>query len=241
MKIEGGHQLLAELNNNQSEMSIILCQPIRNQYYFVSTNQKSLMNCVNQSEMSIYLDTTNRVAQSVERWRPESNAHHIRNNQQNSSTHLTRLVSTNQKQCIFSTNQKMYILWCSCFLNSWYGLNKLIRTCFNQSESSIILCRPIRMQRLFLLLTWLVIPLWMQTLRCSCTCHKNTSDWARLSHQNSPAPCLLQHKIISQLEISKLFSACCWTNSTISEGCSHHSQGLSVHLCLNINFNYFRK
>ena len=44
-----------EKNISQSEASIILCQPIRSQQYIVSTNQKQLLSCVNQSEASIYL------------------------------------------------------------------------------------------------------------------------------------------------------------------------------------------
>ena len=40
---------------NQSEVNIILGQPIRSQQYIVSTNQKQLLSCVNQSEASIYL------------------------------------------------------------------------------------------------------------------------------------------------------------------------------------------
>ena len=40
---------------NQSEISNVLCQPIRDQHYIVSTNQRSVMSCVNQSEISIIL------------------------------------------------------------------------------------------------------------------------------------------------------------------------------------------
>ena len=43
------------LRLDQSEISISQCQPIRDQYCFVSTNQKPVLVCVNQSEASIYL------------------------------------------------------------------------------------------------------------------------------------------------------------------------------------------
>ena len=40
---------------NQSEDSIILCQPIRRQCYFVSTNQETVSSRINQYETSIHL------------------------------------------------------------------------------------------------------------------------------------------------------------------------------------------
>ena len=40
-------------NNNQSEISITMCQQIRDQYHNVSTNQRSVSQCVNQSEISV--------------------------------------------------------------------------------------------------------------------------------------------------------------------------------------------
>ena len=42
---------------NQSEISIVVCQPIRDQYCCVPTNQRSVLHCVNQSEESIHLLT----------------------------------------------------------------------------------------------------------------------------------------------------------------------------------------
>ena len=41
--------------NNQSEVSIELCQPIRDYYCIVSTNQRLALNYVTQSEISIKL------------------------------------------------------------------------------------------------------------------------------------------------------------------------------------------
>ena len=38
---------------NQSEISFIMCQPIRDQYYYVSTNQRSVLLGYSQSEKSI--------------------------------------------------------------------------------------------------------------------------------------------------------------------------------------------
>ena len=38
---------------NQSEVSIILCQPIRDDYYHVSTNQRLVLSHVNQSESAL--------------------------------------------------------------------------------------------------------------------------------------------------------------------------------------------
>ena len=39
--------------NNQSEISIVCCQPIRDKYWHVSTNERWVLTCVNQWEMSI--------------------------------------------------------------------------------------------------------------------------------------------------------------------------------------------
>ena len=37
------------------------CQPIRDQYFIVSTNQRSVFYCVNQSEVSILVSTDQRL------------------------------------------------------------------------------------------------------------------------------------------------------------------------------------
>ena len=40
---------------NQSEVNIVLCRPIREEYGIVSTNQKRVLFCANQSEVSTHL------------------------------------------------------------------------------------------------------------------------------------------------------------------------------------------
>ena len=45
---------------NQSEISIVSYQPIRDKYYIPSTNQRLLLYCVNQSKISIVLCQPNR-------------------------------------------------------------------------------------------------------------------------------------------------------------------------------------
>ena len=41
---------------NQSEISISIYQPIRDQYFYLSTNQRSVLILINQSEISIYIN-----------------------------------------------------------------------------------------------------------------------------------------------------------------------------------------